>query len=545
MKLPQGIRTKLLAIMFVVSGMTLVTAAFGVLMMRRLADTSDAVLARYLPISRCAEQALLAVTQCAECMHEARLIDDPADADRLRIVEGKLRHSIIRFEMHTKAMMWGSESEVFARSWGGLMKTLWQREGWDRVMVVQRAPHQAQQAAGEADIYFAGFDKYAREALRSQKRMLRLQLKGQNDEARAEQLLQQGHLRRAERFASLVNLTLERSIKGLHQQIETVQDEVEVTQRFAARAMIAFAAIAFLLSLVSGSLFASAAITRPIRRLHRGTDIVGAGNLDHKVGTAARDEIGQLARAFDRMTDNLKAARSDLERQVARRQAAEETTARQKNVLAGINEVFRRALTCKTDAEVAQTCLAVAERLTGSQFGLIGEVNRTGRIDAVALSNPGWDACRMPESDAVALLRDMEIRGIWGAVLKNNESLLVNDPAVLSRPRRHPRRPPAPDLFSRCPPRTRRPNDRRDRLGQQTFRVHRRRPRRPGGPVRGLHRSGNAKTCRDARSKSRTSNSKSGCSSGRRSWPRPCTIWSGPRRWRKTPAGPRAPSWPT
>ena len=377
MKLPQGIRTKLLAIMFVVSGMTLVTAAFGVLMMRRLADTSDAVLARYLPISRCAEQALLAVTQCAECMHEARLIDDPADADRLRIVEGKLRHSIIRFEMHTKAMMWGSESEVFARSWGGLMKTLWQREGWDRVMVVQRAPHQAQQAAGEADIYFAGFDKYAREALRSQKRMLRLQLKGQNDEARAEQLLQQGHLRRAERFASLVNLTLERSIKGLHQQIETVQDEVEVTQRFAARAMIAFAAIAFLLSLVSGSLFASAAITRPIRRLHRGTDIVGAGNLDHKVGTAARDEIGQLARAFDRMTDNLKAARSDLERQVARRQAAEEATARQKNVLAGINEVFERALTCTVRCGgQGKTCLAVAERLTGSRLRVHRRVER-------------------------------------------------------------------------------------------------------------------------------------------------------------------------
>ncbi|MFA5270813.1 MAG: PAS domain S-box protein [Candidatus Omnitrophota bacterium] len=47
-------------------------------------------------------------------------------------------------------------------------------------------------------------------------------------------------------------------------------------------------------------------IAAPIHRLHKGTEIIGEGNLDYKVGTDARDEIGQLSRAFDQMTDSLK-----------------------------------------------------------------------------------------------------------------------------------------------------------------------------------------------------------------------------------------------
>lgn len=47
-------------------------------------------------------------------------------------------------------------------------------------------------------------------------------------------------------------------------------------------------------------------ISDPIHKLHKGTEIIGSGDLDYKVGTPVKDEIGQLSRAFDQMTENLK-----------------------------------------------------------------------------------------------------------------------------------------------------------------------------------------------------------------------------------------------
>jgi len=61
------------------------------------------------------------------------------------------------------------------------------------------------------------------------------------------------------------------------------------------------------------SSFASRTITRPLRRLHEGTEEITKGNLDYKVGTTSPDEVGQLSRAFDEMTVNLKKSREELE----------------------------------------------------------------------------------------------------------------------------------------------------------------------------------------------------------------------------------------
>jgi len=54
---------------------------------------------------------------------------------------------------------------------------------------------------------------------------------------------------------------------------------------------------------------------------------VGSGNLDYKVGTDLKDEIGQLSRAFDKMTGDLKkitASRDELNSEITVRKQAEE-----------------------------------------------------------------------------------------------------------------------------------------------------------------------------------------------------------------------------
>ena len=50
----------------------------------------------------------------------------------------------------------------------------------------------------------------------------------------------------------------------------------------------------------------SGIISKPIRKLQAGAEIIGRGNLDYKVGVNTKDEIGQLSQAFDQMSEDLK-----------------------------------------------------------------------------------------------------------------------------------------------------------------------------------------------------------------------------------------------
>ena len=56
-----------------------------------------------------------------------------------------------------------------------------------------------------------------------------------------------------------------------------------------------------------------------VRKLAAGAEEIGGGNLEHRVGTASKDEIGGLSRTFDRMTESLKStmvSRDELEQRV-------------------------------------------------------------------------------------------------------------------------------------------------------------------------------------------------------------------------------------
>jgi len=140
-------------------------------------------------------------------------------------------------------------------------------------------------------------------------------------------------------------------------------------------------------------------------------------------------EISQMESLIKERTSEIVAVNEKLRKEITERKQAEEQILRQSAVLNAINKVFRETLRCETDEKVARVSLAVAEELTGSKFGSIGEVNESGRLDIIALSDPGWEACKIPKSDAVRMVKDKEVRGIWGGVIKDGRSLVVNDPA--------------------------------------------------------------------------------------------------------------------
>jgi PAS domain S-box-containing protein len=79
--------------------------------------------------------------------------------------------------------------------------------------------------------------------------------------------------------------------------------------------------------LISSMIFIQRSVVKPVLKLHKGAEIIGAGNLDYKVGLATPDEIGQLSQAFDRMTANLQeitVSRDELAKEIKERQQADE-----------------------------------------------------------------------------------------------------------------------------------------------------------------------------------------------------------------------------
>jgi len=67
-------------------------------------------------------------------------------------------------------------------------------------------------------------------------------------------------------------------------------------------------------------------ISDPIQVLHKGAEEIGSGNLNFRIRTHEKDEIGQLGRAFDLMAEKLKiitASRDELDREVDERKKAQ------------------------------------------------------------------------------------------------------------------------------------------------------------------------------------------------------------------------------
>jgi len=111
------------------------------------------------------------------------------------------------------------------------------------------------------------------------------------------------------------------------------------------------------------------------------------------------------------------------------RQRGEEQVGRQRPVLEAINRVFQEGMTCQTSEQIAETCLAVAVELTGSKFGFLGELNKAGLFDTLAMSNPGWATCEMSQEEARKVIVNMPLQGVDRSTLREQKSRIVNDPS--------------------------------------------------------------------------------------------------------------------
>jgi len=124
-------------------------------------------------------------------------------------------------------------------------------------------------------------------------------------------------------------------VLGTHEYIPQMQwavlAEIDAKEAFVplAKLRLIFSLTLLIVPIAAWLLGISLAklITGPLHKLHKGTEVIGNGNLDYKLSTDAKDEVGQLSRAFDAMTANLKTSTTSIEnlnKEIAERKKLEE-----------------------------------------------------------------------------------------------------------------------------------------------------------------------------------------------------------------------------
>ncbi len=129
---------------------------------------------------------------------------------------------------------------------------------------------------------------------------------------------------------------------------------------------------------------------------------------------------------------------------VTKQKRAEETIRQRNVVLDGLSRILRLGLTSPTEEELGRKCLGIAEEVTRSRFGFIGEIGPDGRLNNLAISDPGWELCKMPRKDGHrGPPVGFEVHGLYGRVVLDGKGFFTNDPAShpdsIGTPPGHPR----------------------------------------------------------------------------------------------------------
>jgi PAS domain S-box-containing protein len=104
----------------------------------------------------------------------------------------------------------------------------------------------------------------------------------------------------------------------------TVRARLESVQRRGSYLLMAFGVIILTL-MVSVIVSSSNSVVARITNLHKGAEIIAAGDFGYQVDVGSRDEIGSLAHAFNEMTRQLRESYEALKEEITERKCAEET----------------------------------------------------------------------------------------------------------------------------------------------------------------------------------------------------------------------------
>ncbi|MEO3944038.1 methyl-accepting chemotaxis protein [Gorillibacterium sp. CAU 1737] len=151
--------------------------------------------------------------------------------------------------------------------------------------------------------------------------------------------------------------------------------ESEVRMESTSRVMLIAPVLTTLFTLVM-AIFLIRAFIRPVRKLEVAVRAVAAGDLSHRINSRSRDELGQLSKGFDRMTQEMSTMVASTERVASRltgyaydlKQFTESTSVESEE----LNQVIAEISTASSkQAEGAESIVHAIEGLKTNMRGMV------------------------------------------------------------------------------------------------------------------------------------------------------------------------------
>lgn len=189
-----------------------------------------------------------------------------------------------------------------------------------------------------------------------------------------------------QRLASQLAMNAQTMVADTFRLAETASARAESAQGRGSFLLMASGVIILTL-MVSTIILVSNDIVARITNLHRGTEIIAAGDLDYQVDVGNRDEIGDLAHAFNEMTRQLRESYGALKEEITERKQAEEA-------LTQSEEKYRLSIDKSHDAIFAidvDTAQIIDANLKAEEL--------TGYSKEELLKLKGWDVHPVEEKE--------------------------------------------------------------------------------------------------------------------------------------------------
>jgi len=177
------------------------------------------------------------------------------------------------------------------------------------------------------------------------------------------------------RFVGLINpIRNEPACYSCHSSDQTMLGVLDVRMSLekvdayiaqARRKLILYATLGIVVVMLASALFLSITVHRPVQRLREGTQQISAGQFDYRIPLTSKDEIGELARAFNEMTESLRQAEQEnrLWSQTLERRVEDKT--------AELKQIHEQILQIEKMASLGKLAATVAHELNNPLAGIL------------------------------------------------------------------------------------------------------------------------------------------------------------------------------